>query len=349
MDEVNLPPLSWTTSRRFGTEKELNAFDGRNRPLRKGDLPAGIEEVGYAVNMALDKPVSIREWEHTHNNEAWVVKPDSSCGMEVCSPILKGRVGIDQIVKCAQVFRDHPNITSDGRCSLHVHVNVHDCTMTQVASIVAHWIKCEPVFMDSVPPNRKRSRYCQIIGMCDMFDIDEPLDAGDIIMNMGKSKYFSLNNYHYAKDKRATIEFRIAENDACTNPVFVKNWTRLVVHFCEMVKSRPIPRTYKPGDAWSSLCWLDPIDVFDLMGFLPGKYKLSRGLEQVRDWFTARLMSNMLNTGLEGVFSDLGRSYAWQELQLLAQETKFDGNLGRHLFGKGEDQERWLYSKEMAT
>jgi hypothetical protein len=344
MDEHTLESLAWTTDRRYGIEMELNAFDGRNRPEKKDDLPKGIEAVGDVVGSVLNTAVSIRQWEHTHNNDNWVIKPDSSCGMEVCSPILKGWHGLDQTVRCAQAFADDPRIESDKRCSLHVHVNVFDCSPAEVASIVAHWIKCEAVFMDSVPANRKRSRYCQIVGMCDMFDTQDLPNPKNIIDRMGQSKYFTLNNLHYSRDKRTTIEFRIAENAACTDPVFVKNWVRLVVHFCDMAKMLPLPGRYVAGDPWSSLCWLDPIDVFHLLGFMPGQYNLSAGLAQVRDWFIGRMMTNMRNTGLKGVFSDEGRLHSWNELQMIAKAVKFE-NINRHLHGEGEDLEAWLYHK----
>jgi hypothetical protein len=346
MDEHKLEPLNWTTDRRFGIEMELNAFDGRNRPEKKDELPKGIDIVGDVVSQTLRTNVTVRHWEHTHNNENWVIKPDSSCGMEVCSPVLKGWSGLEQVVKCAEAFSAHPEIVSDKRCSLHVHVNVFDCSPAEVASIVAHWVKCEAVFMDSVPPNRKRSRYCQIVGMCDMFDTCDQPTPKEILQRMGQSKYFTLNNHHYSRERRTTIEFRIAENAACTDPIFVKNWARLVVHFCDQAKKLPLPGRYKEGDPWSSFCWLDPIDVFKLLGFMPGQYDLSPGLMQVRDWFIARMMVNMKDSGLKGVFSDAGRQYAWNELLDIAKATKFDSVL-RHLRGDGMDMNEWLYAKEL--
>jgi hypothetical protein len=350
MDDTSVGrPLSWTTDRRFGVELELNAFDGRNRPEKKEELPKGIDVVGDLVGSALKTSVSVRSWEHTHNNDNWVIKPDSSCGMEVCSPVLKGWLGLSQVVKCGEVFLKHDQVQSDGRCSLHVHVNVADCSVVEVASIVTHWIKSEAVFMDSVPANRKRSRYCQIVGMCDMFDTKEFPDPKEILSRMGQSKYFTLNNLHYSRDRRKTIEFRIAENAACTDPVFIKNWVRLVVHFCDMAKQLPLPGKYAAGDPWTSFCWLDPVDVFGMLGFLPGQYDLSPGLKQVRDWFMARMMVNMKGTGLNGVFSDIGRSYSWEELQRIAKAANFETPLERHQHGAGEDLEHWLYNKELRT
>ncbi len=346
MDDRKLDLLQWTSDRRFGIEIELNAFDGRNRPENKDALPAGIESVGELVSSVLTTSVNVLPWQHTHNNNNWIIKPDSSCGMEVCSPVLKGWKGLEQVVRCAEAFNQH-KIKSDHRCSLHVHVNVHDCSKYEVASMVAHWIKCEAVFIDSVPANRKRSRYCQVVGLCDMFDIETTPNPQNILDKMGQSKYFTLNNHHFSKDMRSTIEFRIAENDACIDPIFVKNWARLVVHFCDMAKKLPVPPKYEPGKPWTSLCWLDPIDVFRMLGFLPGQYDLSPGLCQVRDWFLARIITHMRNTGLPGAFSVIGRNHAWEEVQKLVGMIGFN-SVAKHLGGAGEDITKWLYSKELS-
>lgn len=356
MDETRLPTLGWTCDRRYGVEMEINAFDGLDRPLNTDDLPKGIETVAEEVRVAVHAPVNVMPWHPTHNNDNWIVKPDSSCGMEVCSPILKGWRGLEGVVRVAQAFKQHPLIESDKRCSFHVHANVHDCSPLEVASIVAYWIKCEAVFIDSVPPNRKRSRYCQIVGMSDLFDVRDALKPQNVTSRMGQSKYFTLNNYHYSRDARHTIEFRIAENDACTDPVFVKNWTRLVVHFCEATRFRALPARYDAGDPWSSLCWLDPIDVFKLLGFMPGQYDLSPGLTQTRNWFLARLLAHTRGHGVTGVFSDVGRSYAWKEVQEIARLCGFpkahDGDyaasdLDRHLAPPPRDLEAALYDKNL--
>ncbi len=328
MDEtMKLEPLTWNPDRRFGAELEINAFDGKNRPDPPAILPSGIDEVGDLVSDTLNTPATVMTWHHTHNNENWIIKPDSSCGMEVCSPILKGWNGLSDVVRLSKQFREHDKIQSDGRCSFHIHVNIYDCSPAETASIVAHWIKCEMVFMDSVPPNRKRSRYCQVAGLSDLFNLKERISSRTILEKMGNSKYFSLNNFHYSKEKRATIEFRIAENEACTDPFFVKNWTRLVTHFCDRAKLLPIPGRYEPGNPWSSFCWLDPKDVFTLLGFAPKQYDLSPALQQTRNWFLARLKKYTYNTGLPGVFSNVGRKHAWAELQDLLQAFEKEGTV----------------------
>src|SRR5688572_42655 len=189
MDEMKT--LKFNYDRRFGVEIELNSLDRRDfkaRPLRQGELPEGTNYIATLLMENLRSPVRINKWNYTHNNFAeWVVKPDSSCGIEVCSPAFKGWTGLKQVVKTIDILEADPKILVDDRCSFHVHVNVMDCLSRikrtgmgfnssgyewsksyDLAAILAWWTKCEPVFLDSVPADRKRSRYCMAIGSTDL-------------------------------------------------------------------------------------------------------------------------------------------------------------------------------------
>lgn len=310
--------LAFNYGRRFGVEIELNSFDKRDfvrHPLRKGELPEGIHYVGNLITKLLNVQVEISKWHHTHNNNNWILKPDSSCGIEICSPVSKGWHGLKQVCLVIDAFNKDKNIVADERCSLHVHIETADCNQVQLATILAYWIKCESVFLDSVPASRKRNRYCQCIGLCDLFEHDSQIVCEDMVRILGVQKYYSLNTYHLHRGKRPTIEFRIVESEGCKDAYLVKNWVRLIVHFVEVAKRHPIPNLYKAGDQWSSLLWLDPDDVMSFLGF-SGEYELSKGLEQTRNWFLARLKYNLVEnkTALAGVWSDKARRIAMEQV-----------------------------------
>jgi hypothetical protein len=316
--------------RRFGAEIEINAFDMRNRPIgyEDGILPDGIYYVGNLVQKTTGDNVLIHKWGHDHNNDIWIVKPDASCGMEVCSPVSKGWQGIVRICKVIQAFYLDKKIIADDRCSFHLHVDVSDLDEFQIAKIVSWWIKCEPVFMDSVPSKRKNNQYCQFIGQTDIFEkIEDSMPSPEsLIKRLGGSKYYTLNTYHYCNKKRKTIEFRIMDNACCLDPWMAKNWMRLVLHFVEMSLKNSLPCDYEVGNKWSGYCWLDPIDVFDFLGFNSGE--LSLGLKQVRSWFLSRLVSQSKNTGLKGVMSDSGRLISHEQIDYLQSqiETQLEFN-----------------------
>lgn len=306
--------LSFNSLRRFGVELEINAFDMRNRPIgyEEGRLPEGIHYIGNVVRDITNERVLIHKWGNDHHNDCWVVKPDGSCGMEVCTPVMKGWRRLMDLCRVIDGFARDKKITSDSRCSLHVHVDVSDLNEAQIAAVISWWIKSEAVFMDAVPVKRKRNQYCQFLGQTDIFDdIEDGLFSPEVLLKkVGHCKYYTVNTFHYQNKKRKTIEFRIMDNECCLDSWSAKNWVRLILHFVERSVMRGTPVDYEFGNKWSGYNWLDPIDVFDLLGFLPDQYMVSPGLQQVRSWFLNRMLRYGRNSELKGVMSDRGRRIA---------------------------------------
>jgi hypothetical protein len=147
--------------------------------------------------------------------------------------------------------------------------------------------------MDLVPINRKRNRYCQLMGMTSLFEHNISYTPKNIIDKVGEIKYFSMNSRAYRAGERKTLEVRIIEGDGCKDPYLIKNWLRLILHFFEMTSALPPVKQYVPNDPFSSLLWLDTKDVLSVLGFMPGQYELSKGLTQTRNWMLARLMKFM--------------------------------------------------------
>ena len=315
----NLPLLQFVSDRRWGAELEVNSFDGRNRP-EQGRRPEGIDYVAMLVNRACPSDgCEIRDWEHTQGNEGWVVKPDSSCGMEICTPIYKGWTGLRKLCEVSHALGVDPRVSVDSRCSVHVHVEVADLTPDQLGSVIAHWFKIEPVFMDAMPPERKRNRYCQFMGMTNLLQHDTRITPADLTRKVGNVKYYSLNTNQMIRNGRKTVEFRIIEGAGVKDPYLLKNWIRLLIHFVEMAAKKPFPGPYVEGDSSSSFCWLDPIDALKFLGFWPDpkEYELSPGLRQTRNWFIARLQRYMAKDSEEGP-----RHFAYKELQQILQKFK---------------------------
>lgn len=310
--------LSLDSNRRFGVEIEINAFDMRSRPFVEGDLPEGIQYVGNLIQKITEERVLIHAWGNDHHNDVWIVKPDGSCGMEVCTPVMKGWNGLIRTCKVIDEFSKNEKITSDQRCSFHVHVDVSDLNEWQLASVITWWVKCEPVFLDSVPACRKKNQYCQCLGQTDIFDnIEDGLFPPEVLLvKLGRCKYYTINTFHYHNKKRKTIEFRIMDNECCLDPWMAKNWIRLIIHFVESAIKRGIPIRYEFGNKWSGYSWLDPFDVFDFLGF-SGEYDLSPGLQQVKSWFITRLHTHSKNLGLRGVMSDVGRKISQEQIDLM--------------------------------
>jgi len=341
----NLEILNCEVFRRYGIEIELNAFDGIARG-QNDPPPVGIDYVGLTVNNITKQPTQIKTWHPTHNNSGWVIKPDGSAGIEICSPILKGWRDLKTCCELIEEFNRDEKIQADDRCSFHAHFNLADLDKKQIAKILAYWIKCEIVFMDSVPSKRKLNRYCQLIGMTDLFMHDFKINPSEMIKRLGRTKYYSINTYHMARDSRQTMEFRIMENESCIDPFAIKNWVRLILHFIDRTIKMELPVDYIKGDPWSGLLWLDTFDVLKLLGF-DGNYELSPGLKQVRDWFIGRMKMNINNTNHSGILSKTGRSIALQQLDSVIEDIrKKEGYVIGEEHVHPTDLKKALYSEE---
>ena len=272
--------------RKFGVEIELNSFDQRDfkkNPLGKNEYPLGIDYVAELIKK-INSNVRIENWQNTHNNSDWVCKSDSSCGMEICSPVFDN---LDELLKLIDALSKDHNIKVDDRCSFHVHFDVSDCVSKNLykseslASILAWWIKCEPIFYDSIPDHRKLNRYCQFIGISEIFKIEDPVDPEFIIRNLSTNKYFSINVFHLCKLKRSSIEFRTADFSACLDSNFAKNWIKFLSHFIDCAIRSGLPENFS---------WIDPKHFFDFLGF---EKDLSLEKKEFFIWFLNSIKSNI--------------------------------------------------------
>lgn len=292
--------MNCKTYRRYGVELEFNTPSGKIHPkLPKNQAPEGAVEVANIINKAIDEKVIVSGWAPTNNNSNWVVKSDSSCGIEVCTTILKGWTGLSSLLRAQEALTKAAVVKSDRRCSLHVHVNISDMTQTELVNVLASYIKFEAIFMDSVPERRKNSRYCSPIGA----ELSVEASTSGILHALQENKYFSINCYQYFKAKKFTVEFRIGENDLCLDPYSTKCWIRLLLRFVDLSKNR----TYVPkytGISSSGLAWQDLSDFMSFMQF--DKVDISPGLEQVKHWFLKRVANNCITT-TNGIWSPKAR------------------------------------------
>lgn len=257
---------------RFGVEIELNSPDGRNffkNPLSKGEMPAGIDVAAKAVRDA-GFPCEVHEWRYDHNPKGWSCKPDNSCGMEVCSPVME--IGdFSVLTSVMDSLSSETSLTADERCSFHVHLELSDMGCDDaLGSVLAWWVKCEHVFFDFARPHRKNNRYCRPVGVTDILD-SEDLVVPEILFKKLSFKYLSLNTYHAFNRRRPTIEFRIAEGTK--DSTFALNWIRLILRFARKSATEGLPADYT---------WLRPDQVIDFMDLEP----------ELESWFLGRLLFN---------------------------------------------------------
>lgn len=223
-------------SRRMGVELEYNSFDRQSRSNSENNLPNGIYVFGDIIKNTLGKSVDINKWHQTNNNDNWIVKPDSSCGLEVCSPPEQPYHALMEIRKVIEGLLSNKSITADDRCSLHLHVEIEDFDENDLCFLVEKWIQYEHFFFFLTKKNRWLNRYCKPLGFYYEFDSASKITIKKCMEILSENKYFAINFFHYKKDKRKTVEFRIMGNDACMDVDDAINWCKLILCFVERVK-----------------------------------------------------------------------------------------------------------------
>lgn len=312
--EINKKLSSFQSNRRFGVEVEINSFDLLSKPLNDKSLPNGIEVVACAISEKIKSHVIITKWQNDHYNSSWGLKPDSSCGIEIVSPVLKGIHGIEQVCSVVDVINQN-NFPADKRCSVHVHVDVSDLSESKILSILTWWIKCEPVFFDSVLNCRKLNSYCMFIGFDRAFKIDSEFYNLDELINIfGRIKYYSLNAYHKNNKKRNTIEFRIMDYDACKNSNDIRNWIKLILHFCDCSIKKGMPNKFKEDQYMTGYYWLDPDQMFEFLE-MNQEFELSEEIEEIKNWFISRIIKNCASYNIIGFPNIDARSYALNQIK----------------------------------
>jgi hypothetical protein len=259
--------------------------------------------------------VEVKSWHPTHNNHSWVIKPDSSCGIEICTPILKGEVGLESVCRVIDVLKKS-DIKSDNRCSLHIHVNIADLTPIEIGNILACWIKCEHILLSAFPSKRKNNRYCQFIGLSNLFNHDQKYSDEQLIQILSTQKYYTANTFHYKTGKRQTIEIRPAENAFCLNAYDTKCWIRLILHFFDRAKNFKYLAKYEANNPWSGLVWLDVEDVFIFLGF-DGTFTLTPQLQEVKKWFLNRLQTYCYDANMGGIWANDIRDIVYYGIEQL--------------------------------
>lgn len=240
--------------RNFGVEIELNSFDNRDfskQPLQNGEFPSGFFDVVESISsFGLD--VEYKSWHYTHNNSNWVVKTDSSCGIEICSPVLQD----PELVVDLLDFLKIKNLKANNLCSFHIHFDFLNNSNYQIASVLSWWIKIEHLIFDCLSGNRKCNSYCKSIGISDILEHDSA-PSEDIVYILGRSKYYSVNTFHLVRNNRRTLEFRLFNSKEfidCSEDFF--NWFVFLNNFIESCVSEKIP---------SDFCWIDLESLVDLL------------------------------------------------------------------------------------
>jgi hypothetical protein len=245
----------------FGLEFEFSCSNPSEETKRISDL---INSIGI--------PSVFKEWHYTDAQKLWVCKPDASCGIEVCTPVLeRGRWG--DVERVLEALSKDP-IEFDESCSVHVHVDFdspdNSWSSERLCSLLSWWVKFEHIFVDFAVPWRKVNKYCKCIGETFLFDHDEKVSLPRAFSKLS-DKYLTMNTFHMFNRRRSSVEFRLLE--ATKDFSLVEKWVKIIHSFVDSCKKNAPPENYT---------WADPEDFFSFVSMD----------DDLKVWMLERLISN---------------------------------------------------------
>jgi hypothetical protein len=201
------------------------------------------EEVARLMN-AKGVKAYVEGYNHSTKSH-WKLITDASCGYELVSPPLKGREGLEQLKKACEALKE-AGAKVNRKCGLHVHHDINDYNVKQIANIFAIYIKLEKT-IDTFVPNSRRANnntYCRSLfqGTTQQAILDK-LKVVKSLEDIGRiwhTRYVKVNFQSYVK--YGTIEFR--QHSGTTEFDKMYNWILLTQQIVNMAAT-PVQKIYK--------------------------------------------------------------------------------------------------------
>jgi hypothetical protein len=322
MEQKKLKYVKFDSQRRFGVELEVG------NEVKKKAVQSVISTVSkynaYVSRYAL-----------SNNNCYWHIKDDATCGLkgrngpkgvEIASFIGKGIDDIDHVSFVSSKLNDI-GCKANHNCGLHVHAEVSDLTMDQVAVIVACWIKIERLMSMILPIRRYQSEHCKfmfapscndnVFGLCreksyTCHDFLEAVSPKNLSYFDNDDRRFNLNLVNLVRavndnsPNRRTIELRWPEGTL--EPRDIRCWVKLFLLFIDSCKDRKMPKNLHH-------CGLEEgLQMFGLSHSKNIFIIMSESIHETKTWFLERILNHN---------GDAVEFYKSKDVLKIANEAKF--------------------------
>ena len=129
--------------------------------------PDILEDVGdwtFNSNIGIEIEVENFDWNTQPSLQNWSFTTDHSLrnnGCELISSIISGRKVYRALHDASEYFTaNQPNASFNERCSVHVHVDITDLTVSELKNYVYLTVGIEPLLMKMVAPHRMNNNFC---------------------------------------------------------------------------------------------------------------------------------------------------------------------------------------------
>jgi len=285
---TNLLPVQYvkfTTKRAFGIELEVS---------KKVSLETLVNAVKTADR---NKEVySSAHYQQDSGNTYWHCKFDRSCGAkaneggwEVASYKASGADDLVKISQMGTVLKKAGAEVNDN-CGYHIHCEIKDFSTENAATLVAYWMKIEPLIGEILPKNRRNNIYCKMLREV------KPVTEANLktpelfwakvrpvsLDNSERRVSLNMCNYTLGAAAKKTAELRLPEGTL--EEVDIKNWARMFIHFCNYCKKATFPGNITPVTTLREMATVLGLHNEDPF------FILSKGLYETKTWLLNRAL-----------------------------------------------------------
>ena len=213
------------SERTFGIEVEFINNSGMSK-----------DQVTSKLNSAF-RSIVIESEGYNHTTVGhWKVVTDSSCGLELVSPILTGSKGLKQAQRVIDTLSSIEGVEVNRSCGIHVHVGCDDITVQGMRNVLLHYAKNSDIISSVLAPSRRNGRWAHSLvgshGFESLTALKEALDncttCREIVSRMG-GRYKTVNVQCWSRQR--TIEFR--QHGGSLDSYKILNWVVFLLNTVE--------------------------------------------------------------------------------------------------------------------
>lgn len=251
----------------------------------------------------------VSKYQLTGDSNFWHIKDDATCGpagrngpkgVEIASFVGSNTNDLNHMCYIAEKLKERGSVVNDN-CGFHIHAEAKDLTTSQIGTLMAYWVKIEPVLAYSVPNSRLDNIYCKTFNDMHVLHknllvkysaqlVWELLRPRDLSYYENEDRRRTLNLVNYTRalqhgsEYRKTIELRWPEGTL--NARDIRCWVVLFLSFIDTCKDLPMPK---------NLTACNLIDTLKYLGFYHDKKTFSifdQNLFDTKSWFLERILKN---------------------------------------------------------
>lgn len=251
-----------TSARTFGIEIEFNNQSNLTQ-----------SQLANHINSKFRRLECLSESYNHNTNAHWKIVTDSTCGLELVSPILSGQQGMKEAQDVIDTLHSVEGVQVNRSCGIHVHVGCEDITPQGMKNVIIQYAKNETLINSVLAPSRRDTRWArQIVGnehtgrfttiQALKTMLDGQTTCSDIIQNMG-GRYNTVNVQCW--NRQRTIEFR--QHGGSLDSEKILSWAHFLINTVEKCMTEtPVKTTIRtnPEQAFKQLFGNSKI-VYDFM------------------------------------------------------------------------------------